>query len=73
MDAGLVAELLAGEADRDLVRQEVDLAQQMGVTGVPTFIIANRYAVIGAQAPHQLAHAFQVAAEQEGGGLSAGD
>jgi len=65
MDAALVAELLVGDADRDLVRQEVELAQQMGVTGVPTFIIANRYAVIGAQAPRQLAQAFQLAAAQE--------
>ncbi|HEX2255508.1 MAG TPA: DsbA family oxidoreductase [Afifellaceae bacterium] len=66
MDAALVAELLAGEADRELVRREVDLAREMGVTGVPTFIIANRYAVIGAQAPHQLAEAFQLAFAQEG-------
>jgi predicted DsbA family dithiol-disulfide isomerase len=65
MDAALASQLLAGDADRDLVRQEVGLAQQMGVTGVPTFIIANRYAVIGAQAPHQLAQAFQVVAGQQ--------
>jgi predicted DsbA family dithiol-disulfide isomerase len=66
MDTALVSELLAGDADRELVRQEVDLAQQMGVTGVPTFILANRFAVIGAQAPRQLAQAFQLAAAQQG-------
>jgi predicted DsbA family dithiol-disulfide isomerase len=66
MDTALVSQLLASDADRELVRQEVDLAQQMGVTGVPTFILANRYAVIGAQAPRQLAQAFQLAAAQRG-------
>jgi predicted DsbA family dithiol-disulfide isomerase len=64
MDAGLVAELLAGDADRELVRHEAELARELGVTGVPTFIIANRYAVVGAQAPRQLAQAFQMAATQ---------
>lgn len=54
MDGELVAELLAGDADRDLVRKEIELAHRMGVTGVPTFIVDNTYALIGAQPADQI-------------------
>jgi predicted DsbA family dithiol-disulfide isomerase len=37
----------------------------MGITGVPTFIIANRYAVVGAQAPEVLAGAIAQATQEE--------
>ena len=68
MDADLVAELLPGEADRDLVMQEIAQAQAMGVTGVPTFILANKYALVGAQPPAQLAEAFRTVAEYQSSG-----
>jgi predicted DsbA family dithiol-disulfide isomerase len=64
MDGALVRELLERGADRDLVEQEIALAQQMGVTGVPTFIIADRFAVVGAQPAPHLAQAFAMAAGQ---------
>ncbi len=32
-----------------LVMEEVQLASQIGVTGVPTYVINDRYAVVGAQ------------------------
>ncbi len=51
MDAELVVDLLAQDADSALVEREDTLAHQMGVTGVPTFIIANKYAASGAQEP----------------------
>ncbi|MDH3196038.1 MAG: DsbA family oxidoreductase [Hyphomicrobiales bacterium] len=59
MDGDLVAELLPGEADRDLVMSEIAQAQEMGVSGVPTFILANKYALVGAQPAAQLAEAFR--------------
>ena len=65
MDADLVAELLPGEADRELVTSEITQAQAMGVTGVPTFIIANKYALVGAQPAAQLAEAFHTVAAQQ--------
>ena len=65
MDANLVAELLAGDADRDLVTSEIAQAQAMGVTGVPTFIVANKYALVGAQPAAQLAEAFRTVAAQK--------
>jgi predicted DsbA family dithiol-disulfide isomerase len=65
MDESLVRELLAGDADRDAVRQEIALAQQIGVTGVPCFIIEGKHAVMGAQPAELLARAFeQIAMEK---------
>jgi predicted DsbA family dithiol-disulfide isomerase len=54
MDADLVARLLAEGADRELVEREDGLAHEMGITGVPTFIFANKYAVSGALEPEKL-------------------
>lgn len=51
MDAEVTARLLAGDADRAEVQAEAEAAREMGVTGVPTFIIGGRYAVSGAQPP----------------------
>jgi predicted DsbA family dithiol-disulfide isomerase len=33
----------------DFVAEQVRWAQQIGVTGVPTYVINDRYAVVGAQ------------------------
>ncbi len=49
MDAGLVADLLAGDADLELIRREDAMARQMGINGVPCFIIDRKYAISGAQ------------------------
>ena len=49
LDSTLVAQLLQSEADLDPVIAEINQAAEFGITGVPTFIIANRYAVVGAQ------------------------
>jgi predicted DsbA family dithiol-disulfide isomerase len=51
LDAAVVARLLAGDADRQAVQAEAEAAREMGVTGVPTFILGGRYAVSGAQPP----------------------
>lgn len=66
MDGALVAELLATDRDKAAVEAEIARAQQMGVTGVPCFIIGGKYAVSGAQPPEVLASALrQTAAELE--------
>jgi predicted DsbA family dithiol-disulfide isomerase len=49
LDGAAIATLLAGDADRAEVRAEVAAAQDMGVTGVPTFVIAGQYVLSGAQ------------------------
>lgn len=49
MDRALVAELLAGDADLDIVDAEATRARTLGISGVPTIIFANKVAVVGAQ------------------------
>lgn len=49
LEAELVARLLAGPADREETRAADRAAREMGVTGVPTFIVDRRHAVPGAQ------------------------
>lgn len=51
MDPGVVRRLLAGDNDRERVREEDAAARAMGVSGVPTFILGGRYVVTGAQPP----------------------
>jgi predicted DsbA family dithiol-disulfide isomerase len=58
LDAKLVEKLLADGADVDLVRQEIEQAQAMGVSGVPFFIFAGRLGVPGAQEPSVLRQAM---------------
>ncbi len=59
LDGKLIENLLAGDADKDTVIAEIDAAQQMGVSGVPFFIIDGQYAVSGAQTPDVLANGFR--------------
>jgi len=51
MDSELVRYLLVQDADREIVEREDSLAHQMGISGVPTFIFASKYAASGAQDP----------------------
>ena len=58
MDADTVARLLADGSDTDAVQAEIAQAQRVGVTGVPFFIIAGRYALSGAQEAAVIAEAI---------------
>ena len=49
MDRALVARLLASDADRDTVAAAEAHARERGIKAVPTFIIANRHVLQGAQ------------------------
>lgn len=49
MERAVVARLLAGDADLELLRQEEDAARRMGVSGVPCFVVGGRYVLQGAQ------------------------
>jgi predicted DsbA family dithiol-disulfide isomerase len=55
MDGTETADLLESDADVALVEREDRLAREMGVTGVPAMIFANRIAVSGAREPEVLA------------------
>lgn len=49
MEREIVERLLAGDADRqDLVDEDI-AAREMGVSGVPTFIVGGKYVLQGAQ------------------------
>jgi predicted DsbA family dithiol-disulfide isomerase len=49
MEREVVTQLLAGDADRDELHEEEEAARQMGVGGVPCFVIGGRYVLQGAQ------------------------
>ncbi|MDX1780176.1 MAG: DsbA family oxidoreductase [Thalassovita sp.] len=49
MDAAMVRRLLSTDADEEEIRNRDASARQMGVNSVPTFIVASRHAVPGAQ------------------------
>lgn len=49
MDAAVILKLLASDADREDIRARDAHSRQMGVTSVPTFIVAQKHAVPGAQ------------------------
>jgi len=51
MDGDDVRAFLAGDAERDEVLADHNLAQHIGINGVPCFILDGRYAVSGAQSP----------------------
>ncbi len=51
MDAAVVGKLLKSDADIDEIRKRDAHSRQMGVRSVPTFIVAGKHAVPGAQPP----------------------
>ncbi len=51
LDAAAIHRLLASDADLAGIRERDAKAREMGITGVPTFIVAGKHAVPGAQPP----------------------
>ncbi|SLN28624.1 DSBA-like thioredoxin domain protein [Roseivivax jejudonensis] len=51
LDAAVIQRLLASDADRDEIAERDRAAREMGVQSVPTFIVAGKHAVPGAQPP----------------------
>ncbi|MGE0283576.1 MAG: DsbA family oxidoreductase [Rhizobiaceae bacterium] len=58
MDDAIVTSLLPTNADREEVQAEISTASRMGITGVPCFLLAGKYAVMGAQDVASLAKAI---------------
>ena len=63
MDGSQIADLLDSDQDLALVEREDRLAHEMGVTGVPAMIFANKIAVSGAREPEMLAMMIDKALE----------
>jgi len=65
MDAVLVSELLASDADSALIEREDHLAHEMGISGVPTFIFNNRFLIQGAREAELLVKVIDKVRESE--------
>ncbi|MQW86214.1 DsbA family oxidoreductase [Sinorhizobium saheli] len=68
LDRPVIAALLASDADKDAVGQEIDMAREIGVTGVPCMIIEQQYAVMGAQSVETLTNALREIAQMKAAG-----
>ncbi len=66
MDRAVTARLLASDADADDIRARDADARQKGVNSVPTFLIAQRYVVTGAQPPEVWGNVIRELLEQSG-------
>ena len=58
INAAQIRELLDSEQDVAETKAEIQHASNIGVTGVPTFILAQSYALVGAQSPEVMADAI---------------
>ena len=68
MDGSRVREGLVSGRDEDVVKRQIGEAVAMGVSGVPFFIVNDRYGIPGAQPPETLLSVFdEVAAASDGG------
>jgi predicted DsbA family dithiol-disulfide isomerase len=64
LNANDVRRRLATDEDVALISGQAQEASDKGISGVPTFVLAQKYAISGAQAPELLARAIrQVSAE----------
>jgi predicted DsbA family dithiol-disulfide isomerase len=55
-----------GQRYTQYVEDQVHWAQQVGVTGVPTYVINDRYAIVGAQPYDVFKNAFTQILSQKG-------
>lgn len=66
MDDDEILDKLHTDLAKDVVKQQIAEAQKIGVTGVPCFILGQKYAIMGAQEPETLAEAItRTAAEAD--------
>ena len=61
LDAGDVSGMLASDAYAREVREDEAAAQDIGINGVPFFVLNNKYGVSGAQAPSVFLQTLQQA------------
>jgi predicted DsbA family dithiol-disulfide isomerase len=65
LDRDAAAAYLAGTDGTDRVRKDLAEARELGITSVPTFVIAGKYAVSGAQDAATLRGALEEIARRE--------
>lgn len=66
INAAQIRELLDTPQDVEETKAEIQHATNIGVTGVPTFIMAQSYALVGAQSPAVLVDAISRVAKEMG-------
>ena len=54
LDVESAREVLGGDAFRDAVLENIRAAYDTGVTGVPSYLLAGRFTIPGAQPPEVL-------------------
>ncbi len=65
LDAAMIRKLLQSDADREDIQARDKWARDHGVTGVPTFVVAQKHAVPGAQPPELWAKVIDEITTQE--------
>lgn len=65
IDSETLRERLDGDEDVEIVREEIERARAIGVTGVPCFILGGKLVVMGAHPPEVLAEAIDRALGDE--------
>ncbi len=64
MDPDKIAARLGTDDDVGDITAQIRRASEIGITGVPTFIVGNRYAVVGAQPPEAILQAVDAVARE---------
>ncbi len=65
LEAAEVRAFLASDLDVENVRDEDTRARQIGIQGVPTFILNNKYVLSGAHPPEVLFQLFDLAKQED--------
>jgi predicted DsbA family dithiol-disulfide isomerase len=66
LDAGDVRDVLASDRYVDHVETDEKMAQALGATGVPLFVIDRKYGISGAQAPETITAVLERAWNEAG-------
>jgi predicted DsbA family dithiol-disulfide isomerase len=72
LDANATSDFLAGGEETEAVLAEDVYARQLGIGGVPCFIVDGRYALSGAQEPEAFLPLFDLVAAEQPEAASAG-
>jgi predicted DsbA family dithiol-disulfide isomerase len=72
LDANAASDFLAGDEEIEAVLAEDVYARQLGIGGVPCFIVDGRYALSGAQEPEAFLPLFDLVASEQPEAASAG-
>ncbi|NUO57765.1 MAG: DsbA family oxidoreductase [Hamadaea sp.] len=65
-DSQLVREFLESPGGLEEVQEDLAMGRELGITGVPTFVFAGKYAISGAQDPSTLREVLDEVLRREG-------